>query len=295
MNYKKISGSIVALVTPFTDDGKIDYDAYKNLLDFHIQNGTNSILLCGTTGERSTLDDKEFNDFVETGIKHVGNRLPVIVGTGSNNTKKAIYDSHLAQSLGASACLVVGPYYNKPTDSGYLKHYEAIASSIKIPIIIYNVPGRTGSNIKASVTLKLSEISNIVGIKEASGNLDQITEILAKRPDDFSVLSGDDAMAYHILTLGGDGCISVVANEIPKEFSQLIKYGLEKNWAEAKEIHYKFFPLMKANFIESNPIPVKTALVMMGKIKENFRLPLCKMGEENKTKLKTILKNLNLI
>jgi 4-hydroxy-tetrahydrodipicolinate synthase len=295
MNNMKFTGLIVALVTPFKDDGSVDYDSLKKLLDWHLESGTDGIVCCGTTGEKATLEEGEFFELVKTTVKHINGKIPVIAGSGTNCTKHTIELSKKTLDCGVDALLIVGPYYNKPTQDGYLAHYSQIAKEINLPIIIYNVPGRTAGNILPQTVSKLATISNIVGIKEASGNLDQICEIINTVPKNFSVLSGDDLFTLPIMALGGHGCISVVANEIPKIFKEMITHLFKNDYLKAREIHYKILSLMKINFIETNPIPVKTALYMMGKIKENFRLPLVKMNDENKLKLKKILEELKLI
>jgi len=225
----------------------------------------------------------------------VNKRAKVIIGGGSNNTHRAIQLTRFAKEIGADAVLSVGPYYNKPTQEGHYHHFKAIAESANIPLIIYNIPGRTGVNIEPDTLLRLAEVPNIVGVKEASGNLDQMMVILRDRPKNFSVLSGDDSLSLPLIAVGGDGCISVLANEMPAEFTRMIHAALEGNWQLAREIHYKTFALMRANFIETNPVPVKAAMAMMGLIEEVYRLPLVPMQPKNRQKLERALKGLELI
>lgn len=295
MRDRRFTGAGVALITPFTQENKIDYDALNSLLEWHIESGTDMILPAGTTGEAATLDREEFTDLIKAVVETVSGRVPVIAGSGTNNTKDVIEMSQIAEKIGADGLLIVSPYYNKPTQNGLYEHYKVVAEAVDLPIILYNVPGRTGSNIAAETTLRLAELSNIVAVKEASGNFAQIMEIIRNRPDDFTVLSGDDASTLQIVALGGDGVVSVAANEVPKEFAQMIHLALDGNFSEARALHYKLLPLMDANFVETNPIPVKTLLASMGKIELKLRLPLVEMAESNKNHLLTIAKNLGLV
>jgi len=289
---KQWKGSLVAIVTPFNNDGSIDYNAYENLLNFHINNNTNGIVVCGTTGEAASLSNTEYTEIIKFTVDIIDNKIPVIAGTGSNCTNTAIQNSKLAQSLGVDAVLLVSPYYNKPTQKGMYQHFKAVAESINIPLILYNVPGRTSVNMSVELIVNLAkDIENIIGIKEASGDLVQMAKILKDKPSDFMVFSGDDALAFQAVCMGADGVISVVANIIPSEFSNLMKLASNNSLNEAREIYYKYLPLIDACFIESNPIPVKTALAKMNMIKETFRLPLCSMDEEN---MKILEKELNL-
>jgi 4-hydroxy-tetrahydrodipicolinate synthase len=219
----------------------------------------------------------------------------VIGGAGSNSTSHAIELTQIAEEAGCDATLSVGPYYNKPTQKGFLSHFGAIAEAASRPVILYNVPGRTASNISAETTLELAEIPNVVGIKEASGNLSQIMKILSERPSDFLVLSGDDAITLALLALGADGVISVAANQAPKMMHEMTQHALRGRWAEARELHYRLLPLMEINFVETNPVPVKTGVAMMGLVQERFRLPLVRMSSENRTKLQNIMAEIGLI
>jgi 4-hydroxy-tetrahydrodipicolinate synthase len=292
---RTLRGSIVALVTPFTAEGRVDHAALKNLVEFQIANGTDAISPCGTTGEAPTLSVEEYAAVVETVVKAVRGRVPVIAGAGSNATAKAIELSKIAAELGADGVLSVGPYYNKPTQEGFYQHFKAIAESIPIPVLVYNVPGRTGSNIEPKTLMRLAEIENIFGVKEASAKLPQMMELLREKPENCRVYSGDDAFTLALIACGGDGVVSVAANEIPRQMKQLCAAALAGDFATARAIHYRYLSLMNANFIESNPIPVKCALAMMGMIEERYRLPLVPMREENRQKLRAILEDLHLI
>lgn len=293
---KKFAGAITALATPFKKDGSIDVKALRGLVNFQIENGINGLVPCGSTGEAATMNNEEYQLVVRTVVEEAGGRVPIIAGAGSNDTAKAVAFSKLAKEAGADALLHVTPFYNKPTVNGLIAHYGAIAKAVNMPIILYNVPGRTGLNASASTTLRIAkEVPLVVGVKEASGDLSQMMDIIKGRPNSFSVLSGDDAITIALLSVGGDGCISVVSNEVPKEFSQLVALGLKGDFAKARKMHYALLDLMNVNFIETNPLPVKTALSMMGKIEEVFRLPLVPMDEQNKVTLKNVLKETGLL
>ena len=288
-------GTATALVTPMLPNGEVDTEALKRLVEFQVENGINGLVPVGTTGESATLSHPEHHHVMDIVAEQANGRVPIIVGAGSNSTREAISLTQHARAIGASAVLSVAPYYNKPTQEGFFQHYKAITESVDIPVFVYNVPGRTGSNISAETTLRLAELPGIAGIKEASGNIPQVMEILRHRPDHFVVLSGDDALTFPIMTCGGDGVISVIANEVPLEFSHMVKLCLEGRFIEAREIHERLFDLMKVNFIESNPIPVKSALSMMGMIHESYRLPLTRMSLENRLKLRRTLEELSLM
>jgi len=288
-------GAMTALVTPFDRDGKLHEEHLKRLIEFQIAGGVDGIVPCGTTGEASTLDYDEHFRVCELTAKFVNGRAKVIIGGGSNNTHRAIELTRFSKEIGADAVLSVGPYYNKPTQEGHYRHFRAIAESADIPIIIYNIPGRTGVNIEPETLLRLSEIPNIAGVKEASGNLDQMMTILRGRPAGFSVLSGDDSLSLPLISVGGDGCISVLANEMPQAFTRMIHAALDNRWDEARRIHYETYSLMRANFVETNPVPVKAALAMMGLIEEVYRLPLCPMQPNNRERLQAILRELKLV
>jgi len=295
MTKKTFQGTGTALVTPFRPDGSVDEKALRRLVDFQISEGIDMLLPCGTTGEGATLEAGESDRVVQIVIEQAKRRVPVIAGAGSNSTAKAIQATKRAKQLGADGVLSVGPYYNKPTQQGYYEHFKAIAEAENIPVIVYNVPGRTAGNIEAKTMLRLAEIPNIVAVKEASGNIGQIMDIIRDRPAKFRVLAGDDMTALPVVALGGDGVVSVVSNEAPGMMRTLIDAALEGDHARARELHYKLLPLMNANFIESNPIPVKAALAMMGLIEETYRLPLVPMSSANRDKLAKIVEELGLL
>lgn len=289
-------GTGTALVTPFNAAGDVDRKALRQLVDFQINNGIEALIPCGTTGESVTLTDDEHAIVVEIVVENARKRVPVIAGAGSNSTSKAISLAKKVVAAGADGILSVAPYYNKPTQEGFFRHYATLAEEIDVPIIVYNVPGRTASNIEAETTLRMAEeIPNIIGIKEASGNFGQIMEILRNRPKGFGVWSGDDAITLPMIALGADGVISVVSNEEPKLFSHMVRLCLKGKFKEAVKLHNKLLPLMNVNFIESNPIPVKAALAMMGLIEEKYRLPLVPLSEKHRPKLKKILQQLKLV
>lgn len=293
---KAFQGTGTALVTPFKRNGSLDEQALRRLVDFQIDGGVQALIPVGTTGESPTLTYKEHYRVFDIVIDQADSRAKVFAGTGSNSTYEAIEQSEHAKKAGADAVLVVGPYYNKPTQEGYYQHYRKIAESVDIPMIVYNVPGRTGGNIEAATTLRMAaEIPNIIGVKEASGNMSQIMEIARNKPAGFSLLSGDDAFTLPMMAVGGDGCISVVANEVPREFSTLVTHCLRGKWEKALALHNKLLPLMNVNFIEANPIPVKAALAMMGMIEEVYRLPLVPLAEKNREMLRSTLRELGLI
>lgn len=287
-------GSIVAIVTPF-NNGRFDEKSFTELIEWHISQGTDAIVPCGTTGESATLDYEEHYRVIEVAVKTVNKRIPIIAGTGANSTDETIMITRKAQELGADAALLVAPYYNKPTQEGLYRHYRTVAEAVDIPIVLYNVPGRTAVNILPSTVARLAEIRNIVAIKEASGDMKQVSEIIRLCGNKITVLSGDDFTTLPLLALGGRGVISVTANIIPHEVSEMCRLWEEGKVEEARRLHYKIEPLNHAMFIETNPIPVKTALAMMGKIREEFRLPLCEMSGPNKDKLKKALSDFGLI
>nr|WP_319398682.1 4-hydroxy-tetrahydrodipicolinate synthase [uncultured Carboxylicivirga sp.] len=291
-----LTGSIVAIATPFMPNGEIDVDSFDKLIDYHLEKGTDGIVVCGTTGETPALTGDEDAFLIERTVKKVGGKIPVIAGSGSNSTHECIKYSRKAEAIGVDAVLVVGPYYNKPTEKGMYQHFAAVADSIDIPIILYNVPSRTGSKISVDNAIKLAnDFDNIVGIKEASGDLSLIAELVAKRPAGFKIYSGDDFLSASANLLGADGCISVAANIIPKDFAQLMKASMSGDVKLSNELFYKYRALMDLLFIESNPIPVKTALAAMSLLDEEFRLPMCSMEEANKQLLLDEMKRLEII
>lgn len=287
-------GSIVAIVTPFKK-GKIDEKAFGDLIEWHIKEGTNAIVPCGTTGEASTLDYKEHYRVIDIAVKTVNGRVPVIAGTGANSTDETIEITRHAKKSGADAALLVTPYYNKPTQEGLYRHYKTVAERIDIPIVLYNVPGRTAVNMLPSTVARLAEIDSIVAVKEATGDMKQVSEIIRLCGDKITVISGDDFTTLPLLALGGKGVISVSANVMPAAVSKMCAFALKGQWEKARALHYKLEPLNAAMFIETNPIPVKTALAMMGKIQEEFRMPLCEMAPANREKLKKVLTDLKLL
>jgi len=291
-----LRGCATALVTPFTDDGAIDEAALTRLIEYQLNNGVRLLVPCGTTGESATMTEAEDQRVISRAIELARGRAKVIAGTGSNSTAAAIENSKIAQRLGADAVLVVAPFYNKPTQHGLYAHFRAISEAVDLPIVIYNVPGRTSCNIAAETTLKLArDCENIVAVKEASGNLSQIMEILRERPEGFNVLSGDDAITFALIALGGDGLISVASNQAPELMSRLVDLALAGKWDEARELHYRLLPLMETNFIESSPGPVKAGLAMMNLIGENYRLPLVRIQQSNRVRLRDVMAELGLL
>jgi 4-hydroxy-tetrahydrodipicolinate synthase len=288
------TGSGVAIVTPFTDDNKVNYTLLEELIEFQIKNETDAIIACGTTGEASTLSSDEYKKVVEFIIHKVNKRVPVIAGTGSNNTQAAIEKSILAESLGADGLLVVTPYYNKTTQAGLLAHYKAIAESVKVPIVLYNVPSRTSFNIEPRTVFELSKIPNIIGIKEASGNITQVAKIASLCDKDFAIYSGNDSEVIPVLSLGGKGVISTMANIIPKETHDIVKLYLDGKSDEALKLQLKYMDLINYLFIETNPIPIKAALNIMGYKVNAGRLPLVEMNEKNQELLSIAMKCVNL-
>jgi 4-hydroxy-tetrahydrodipicolinate synthase len=283
-------GSIVAIVTPFKN-GKLDEKALGDLIEWHITEGTHGIVPCGTTGESATLDYDEHYRVIEVTVKTVSGRVPVIAGTGANATDETIMMTKKAKELGADGALLVTPYYNKPTQEGLFRHYKACADAVDIPIVLYNVPSRTGLNMLPQTVARLAEIENITAIKEATGDMKQVSEVIRLCGNRITVLSGDDFTTFTLMALGGKGVISVSANVVPKDVSDMCRMWKDGNIEETRKMHFKLEPINQAMFIETNPAPAKTALSMMGKIQEELRLPLCPMAEKNKEKLKNILIN----
>jgi 4-hydroxy-tetrahydrodipicolinate synthase len=282
------TGSMVALVTPFKE-GKVDWQSLDALVNFHIQNGTSGIVPCGTTGESATLDHKEHHEVIERVIKAVNKRIPVIAGTGSNSTAEAVALTKGAEKAGADGALMISPYYNRPTQEGIYQHYKKIASEVGIPIIVYNIPGRTGSKIEPETLARLAEIKNVAGVKEATGSVDQAIDVIRLCGDNLAVYSGEDSLTFSLMALGGKGVISTVANIVPKEMSELTDACLEGKWERGRDLQLKLIPLIRSVFLETNPIPIKTALALMGKCGGELRLPLTPMSEGN---LKTLRKTM---
>lgn len=287
-------GVMVAIVTPFTG-GQVDEKAYRNLISFQIENGISAIVPCGTTGESTTLSHDEHHKVIEICIDEVNGRVPVLAGTGSNSTKEAISLTKHAKKAGADGVLMVSPYYNKPTQEGIYQHFKAVADEVDIPIVLYNIPGRTGSNITPQTMARLAQIKNIVGVKEASGDLNQMGQVIELCGPDFTVVSGDDSLTLPLLAIGGKGVISVAGQIVPRRMSDMYNAWKSGDPNKARELFMSLFPLFRAMFIETNPIPVKTALGMMGMIDPEMRLPMCKMSEENQAKLKDVLRKYDLV
>jgi 4-hydroxy-tetrahydrodipicolinate synthase len=288
-------GSIVALVTPFRN-GKIDESKVKELVELHVKHGTDAIIPCGTTGESPTLTHDEHRHMVELTVAAAAGRIPIIAGTGSNSTAEAIDLTKHAERAGASAALVVNPYYNKPTQEGLYRHFRAVAESSALPIILYNIQGRTAVNVETDTLARLvRDCPTIVGVKEASGSLDQMSQVILACGPDFSVLSGDDNITLPLLAIGCRGVVSVIANILPRETSDMVHAALDGDWKRARELHYRLFPLARAAFLETNPIPIKEAMAMAGMLEPEFRLPMCRMSDANRDKLRGILRTYGLV
>jgi 4-hydroxy-tetrahydrodipicolinate synthase len=288
-------GVFTALVTPFTQEGKVDEQALRRLIDFQIEEGIDGLVPVGTTGESPTLGTEETEAVIRITVEQARGRVPVIAGAGSNSTDKAIHLAAAAKKLGADATLQVAPYYNKPTAEGFLRHFTAIADAVDLPMVIYNIPGRTGKNIDNSTMLKLAGHHRIVAVKEASGDISQMMNLIAQKPASFAVLSGDDNLAFPLIALGGKGVISVASNLAPGRMKEFVSAALKGQWDKARELHYRLLPLFKAIFLETNPIPIKAALAMKGMMQEVYRLPMCRMGEENRKALAGALRELKLL
>ncbi|MEJ2471378.1 MAG: 4-hydroxy-tetrahydrodipicolinate synthase [Desulfuromonadales bacterium] len=288
-------GSMVAIVTPFDKEGRFDEETYRKLIEFQIENGTDCIVPCGTTGESATLDYKEHDRVIKACIEQVNRRIPVLAGTGSNSTAEAIELSAHAKEMGADGVLLVSPYYNKPSQEGLYLHYKAIAEAVALPQVLYNVPGRTGMNMEARTTIRLAEFANIAAIKEASGNVTQASEIVAKAGDKIDVLSGDDFLTLPLMACGARGVISVTANIMPAEVKAMVAAVNEGRWEDARSMHLKMLDIHNAMFFESNPVPVKTALSLMGKCLGDVRLPLAPLQPGSLEKLKGVMQGYGLI
>jgi 4-hydroxy-tetrahydrodipicolinate synthase len=298
MNVEWMRGCATALVTPFNADGSVDIERMRALVERQVEGGVRVLVPCGTTGESVTMSEEENRRVIRATVEVARERgARVVAGTGSNSTAHAIENSRAAREEGADAVLVVAPYYNKPTQGGLYAHFRAVAESVAdTPVVLYNVPGRTSSNIAAETTIRLArEVENVVAVKEASGNLAQIMEILRGRPEGFRVLSGDDAITFAMIALGADGLISVASNEAPALMSRMVDAALEGRWDEARELHYRLLPLMEVNFIESSPGPVKAAMTLMGLVEENFRLPLVPVQDKTRERVREVLAELGLL
>ncbi len=288
------TGSLVAIVTPFRK-GKVDERAFADLIEWQIANGTNGIVPCGTTGESATLSHEEHNRVIELTVEVVRRRVPVIAGTGSNSTDEAIALTKHAKHAGADGALLITPYYNKPSQEGLYRHYNAIADAVDLPLVLYNIPSRTGVNMLPTTVARLSAIQTIVGVKEGSGSVQQASDIVQMCGDRLTVLAGDDSLTLPMMAVGGKGVITVTANVVPTEMAALVSSFIIGNVAEARRIHFRLSPLFSALFYETNPIPVKEALGMMGKIDPELRLPLCPMAQDTREKLSRVLKEMKLI
>ena len=292
---KELKGCGTALVTPFKADGELDRDALTALVEWQITEGIHFLVPCGTTGESINLTHEEYLEVLRITVSAAARRVPVVAGAGGNSTQKICEIVGELEGLGVDGVLSVSPYYNKPTQEGIFLHYRALAESTDLPIIVYNVPGRTGSNILPDTLMRLAEIPNIAGIKEASGDISQIGEICTRAPKGFRVFSGDDSLTLPIIALGGHGIISVASNEAPGMMSKFAAACLAGQWDEARDWNRRLYPLMKVNFVESSPIPVKAALAMMGRIEEVYRLPLCKISDGARSKVAAVLSDLGLL
>jgi 4-hydroxy-tetrahydrodipicolinate synthase len=285
----KLRGCGTAIVTPFKADGSIDDGALRNLVAWQVDSKIDFLVPCGTTGETPTLTRDEWLRVIETTIEVVAGRVPIVAGATSNSTSEAVERAQtVARIKGVDAILTATPYYNKPTQEGQYQHFRAIAEAVDKPIVLYNVPGRSAANIEPITLGRLAELKNIIAVKEASGNMSQIADVFNAVPEDFLVFSGDDALTLPVVSLGGAGIISVASNEIPKEMAEMTRAALTGDWTTARRLHKKYLPLMQANFIESNPMPVKAVLAMMGMIEENYRLPMVRMKADPRAKLEKI-------
>jgi 4-hydroxy-tetrahydrodipicolinate synthase len=293
----QLRGCGTALVTPFHQDGSIDDAALRSLVAWQVESGIDFLVPCGTTGETPTLTHDEWLHVIDTTIEVVAGRVPIMAGATSNSTHDAVEKAkEVATRTGVDAILTASPYYNKPTQEGQYRHFKAIAEAVgDKPIVLYNVPGRTGSNLEPATLARLAEVPNIVGVKEASGNMTQVAEAVNSVPESFLVFSGDDAVTLPVIALGGVGVVSVASNEIPHEMAAMTRAALNNDWTAARSIHRKYLPLMQANFIESSPLPVKAVLAMMGKIEENYRLPLLPMRRDMRSKLQRVVTEVGLI
>jgi len=285
----KLRGCGTALVTPFKRDGSLDEPALRSLVAWQLESGIDFLVPCGTTGETPTLSHDEWLGVIDITIATAAGRVPIVAGATSNSTREAIEKAKtISGRKGVDAILSASPYYNKPTQEGQYQHFKAIAEAVDKPLILYNVPGRTGANIEPATLGRLAQIKNIAGVKEASGNISQIAEVFDAVPENFLVFSGDDAITLPVVALGGVGIISVASNEIPREMAELTRAALDSDWPKARRLQRKYLSLMQANFLESNPLPVKAVLAMMGKIEEVYRLPLLPMKKETRARLETI-------
>jgi 4-hydroxy-tetrahydrodipicolinate synthase len=292
----QLRGCGTALVTPFRQDGSIDEVALRNLVAWQVESGIDFLVPCGTTGETPTLSHDEWLRVIDITVETAAGRVPIVAGASSNSTVEAVAKAKAVSALpGVDAILTASPYYNKPTQEGQYQHFRAIAEAVDKPILLYNVPSRTGANIEPATLARLAELRNVAGVKEASGDLTQVAEMCNLVPEGFLVFSGDDAITLPVISLGGVGIISVASNEIPRELAEMTRFALNNDWNGARRIHRKYLPLMRANFIESNPAPVKAVLAMMGKIEEVYRLPIVPMRRETRAKLQKVAADVGLL
>ena len=291
----KLQGCGTALITPFRADGSLDEPALRALVAWQVESGIGFLVPCGTTGETPTLSQEEWLRVIDITIEVAAGRVPIVAGATSNSTRDAVEKAReLGRRKGVDGILTASPYYNKPTQEGQYQHFKAIADAVDKPLVLYNVPGRTSANIEPATLGRLAQIPNIIGVKEASGNISQIADVFSYVPDEFRVFSGDDAVTLPVIALGGVGLISVASNEIPAEMSAICRAALANDWQKARAIHRKYMPLMQANFLESNPMPVKAVLAMMGRIQEQYRLPMVRVKPETRAKLERIASELGL-
>lgn len=292
----RLSGCGTALVTPFKSDGSLDESALRAFVQWQVESGIDFLVPCGTTGETPALTREEWLRVIHLTIEAAAGKVPIVAGATSNATHEAVEKAKAVAAIkGVDAILTASPYYNKPTQEGQYQHFRAIAEAVDKPLVLYNVPGRTAANIEPATLARLAEIKNIIAVKEASGNMSQIAEVLNAVPEDFLVFSGDDAITLPVISLGGVGIISVASNEIPAEMAQLTRAALNGDWKKAREVHRKFLPLMQANFLESNPMPVKAVLAMMGKMEERYRLPMVPVKKETRARLESIAAQAGLL
>jgi len=291
----RFQGSFVAMVTPFKN-GTVDEAKIRELVELHVSHGTDGLVPCGTTGESPTLSHDEHRRVVEVVVEAARGRIRVVAGTGSNSTAEAIGLTTHAERAGAAGALVVNPYYNRPTQEGLYRHFRAVAESVAIPILVYNIQSRTAVNVETATLERLvRDVKNVAGVKEASGSLDQMSQVIAACGPDFSVLSGDDNLTLPLLAIGGHGVISVIANLVPRETAEMVHAALDGDWKRARELHYRLFPLARAAFLETNPIPIKEAMAMAGMIEPEFRLPMCRLSDANRERLRAVLTPYSLV
>ena len=291
----RFQGSFVAMVTPFRN-GAVDEAKLRELVELHVAGGTDGLIPCGTTGESPTLSHDEHRRVVDVVLEAARGRIQVVAGTGSNSTAEAIDLTRHAERSGAAGALVVNPYYNKPTQEGLYRHFRAVAESVAIPILVYNIQSRTAVNVETPTLERLvRDVRNVAGVKEASGSLDQMSQVIAACGPDFSVLSGDDNVTLPLMAIGGHGVVSVIANILPKETAEMVHAALDGDWKRARELHYRLFPLARAAFLETNPIPIKEAMAMAGMLEPEFRLPMCRMSDANRERLRAVLTQYALV